>query len=322
MRRILAIGNALIDSIVELNDDSILEQLGLAKGSMSLVNSEQFEQLRGLIEGLPIHSSIAGSANNCIRAAARLGSQTGYIGKVGQDEMGSMYALHLSNYGVTTHLTHSDNLSTGQCIALVSKGGERTMVTYLGAASTLTPEDIDVSIFEGYDILFIEGYLVQSHDLMRHLFAAARNCGVEIAIDLASFNVVEASMDILSELLNDGVKIIFANEAEAEVFTSIPEPQKGAVELSKYCDIAVVKIGKEGSLVYANGNLIEVEATSDIAIDTTGAGDFYAGGFLHGYASGMSLERAAAIGSTMGGAVTTIFGTNPTEQMWDRITCL
>ncbi len=319
MKKILAVGNALVDSIVELENDSILEQLGLARGSMSLVDSEQFERLRSLISGLPIHSSIAGSANNCIRAAARLGSQTGFVGKVGDDEMGGMYALHLSNYGVEAHLTRSTELATGQCIALISKGGERTMVTYLGAASTLEPNDVDDTIFANYDIVFIEGYLVQSHDLMRHLFGAARKHGTQISIDLASFNVVESSMDILTELLTDKVSIIFANEAEAESFTHLSDPQKAAFELAKYCDLAIVKIGKEGSMLVENGELTKVDATDDIAIDTTGAGDFYAGGFLYGYTQGFDNQRSMAIGSIMGGAATTIFGTNPSPERWSKM---
>ncbi len=317
--KVLAIGNALVDSIVELPNDQILDELKLAKGSMSLVSREQFEQLRLLISDLPIHSSIAGSANNCIRAAAKLGAATGYIGKVGCDELGRLYSTKLTDYQITPHLSHSEQLPTGECIALVSKGGERTMVTYLGAANTLSPSDIEDSIFKDYGIIFIEGYLVQSHELMRYIFSTARHHGVEIAIDLASFNIVEESMDILEELLDEGAKIIFANEAEAESFTKISDPQKAIYELAKYCDIAVVKIGKEGSMLLEDGHLISTTASDDIAIDTTGAGDFYAGGLLYGYSKGYPLNRSIKIASTMGGAATTIFGTNPSEQMWQEL---
>ncbi len=318
-KKLLAVGNALVDSIVKLENDQIINDLGVSKGSMSLVDKATFETLRSQIATLPTISSIAGSANNCVRVAAKLGLQCGFIGKVGADKMGSLYSDNLNRYSIATHLSLNEDLPTGECVSLISADGERTMVTYLGAAVTLSPSDLDGEVFEMYSdggVIFVEGYLVQSHDLIRHIFAEARRCGLEIAIDLASFNVVEESIELLHELLEDGVKIIFANEAEAESFTGIKEPEESILELSKYCDIAIVKIGKEGSLLVDDEMMIEVDATEDEAIDTTGAGDFYAGAFIYGYGTGSGLGESMIFGSIAGGAATTILGTNPSEQMW------
>ncbi|MBR5865446.1 MAG: adenosine kinase, partial [Alistipes sp.] len=157
MRNIIGIGNALTDMLVNLSNDNVLEEYQLAKGSMSLVDNQLQTAISKSVAGCPYSLSLGGSAANAIRAMARLGCQVGFIGKVGEDNTGEFYEQALRNIGIEPFMLRSEHRS-GKCVALVSKDGERTFVTHLGAAADLQAEDIDGEIFDSYDCLYIEGY--------------------------------------------------------------------------------------------------------------------------------------------------------------------
>ena len=158
MKRVIGIGNALTDVLVNLRNEDVLHNHNIARGSMSLVDSELQSQISKEVAGLPHSLSLGGSADNTIRAMARLGSEVGFIGKVGHDNTGDRFEQALSNLGIEGKIFRGDNPS-GKCISLVSPDGERTMLTHLGAAAEMHAEDISPAIFEGYDCLYIEGYL-------------------------------------------------------------------------------------------------------------------------------------------------------------------
>ena len=194
MKRVIGIGNALTDMLVNLESDSVLRKYSLEKGSMSLVDSKLQTEISKSVAGLPYSLSLGGSAGNTIRAMARLGCGTGFIGKVGPDTTGDFFEQALANLGVKPFIFRGSERS-GKCVALISPDGERTMITHLGAALELTAADVRADIFEGFDCVYIEGYLVQNHELIEHTARTAKERGLQVAIDLASFNIVKENLD-------------------------------------------------------------------------------------------------------------------------------
>ncbi|HWS01486.1 MAG TPA: adenosine kinase, partial [Prolixibacteraceae bacterium] len=201
---------------------------------------------------------------------------------------------------------------------LVEPDGERTFATYLGAASELHPDDITPERLQGFDIFFVEGYLVYNHALITAAVVAAKNAGLAIALDLASYNVVEANLALLNELVDSYVDIVFANEEEAKAFTGL-EPLEAVANLSGRCDIAIVKVGKEGAYIQQGASLCHVPAAGDLVVDTTGAGDFFAAGFLSGLAKGYNLEKSGKLGALLASRVIRVPGAKLNEDEWSEI---
>lgn len=319
MKKVIGIGNALTDILVNLQSDDVLDVFELPKGSMSLVDAGTQRKISEDTAGLPKAISLGGSAGNTIRAMAKLGSETGFIGKVGQDGTGDFFEKALENLNIKPYILRGEN-NSGRCVSLVSPDGERTMVTHLGAAMELYPEEITEGIFNGFDCLYIEGYLVQNHELIHKAVCYAKECGMKVAIDLASFNVVEENLEFLKGLVTGYVDILFANEQEAAVFTGEEDPQKALDAISEMCELAVVKIGIKGAYIKYKGETIHVGImTAAKRVDTTGAGDFYAAGFLTGLCEGLSLRQCGTMGAIAAGKVIEVVGTTFGEEVWEEI---
>ncbi len=319
MKRVIGIGNALTDMLVNLKSDSVLERFSLPKGSMSLVDTTLQTEISKSVAGLPYSLSLGGSAGNTIRAMARLGCEVGFIGKVGPDTTGDFFVQALENLGVKPQIFRGEERS-GKCVSLISPDGERTMVTHLGAALELVAGELSPSVFEGFDCLYIEGYLVQNHELISSAARMAKECGLKVAIDLASFNVVEENRDFLHNLVRDYVDIVFANEDEARTFTGEQEPLNALQAISEITELAVVKIGIKGALIKQGDEVVHVGIMAAAKrVDTTGAGDFYAAGFLAGLCSGLSLRQCGTIGAITAGKVIEVVGTTFGEEAWQDI---
>lgn len=319
MKKVIGIGNALTDMLVSLSNDEVLTKYQLAKGSMSLVDSEMQTEISKSVAGCPYSLSLGGSAGNTIRAMARMGVEAGFIGKVGEDTTGDFYEQALRNYGVEPFMLRTESRS-GKCVSLVSPDGERTLVTHLGAAAELAAEDVDDAIFEGYDCLYVEGYLVQDHALIESVVRRAKQRGLKVAIDLASFNVVAENLEFLRGLVRDYVDILFANEEEAHAFTNEDEPINALQQISCMCELAVVKIGMRGALIKRGDEVVQVGIMAAAKrVDTTGAGDFYAAGFLAALCEGMSLRQCGTIGAIIAGKVIEVVGTTFGEEAWNDI---
>ena len=314
MAKIIAMGSALVDILTLLEDDIVLHELSLPKGSMQLVDASRSNHIQNYIKNIPHTLTCGGSAANTIRCLAKLGIQTGYLGKIGNDRIGDFFANNMAETGVISKLIKTDT-PTGNATALISKDSERTFATYLGAASELSPDDITPSLFEDFDILHIEGYLVFNHDLIEKAIQMAKENGLKVSIDMASYNIVEENLDFLKYLTEKYVDILFANEEEAKAFTG-KEPEEALEAISHVCDIAVVKVGKEGSFV-KKGNYIHQEGTLNInPIDSTGAGDYYAAGFLYGLVHNWPLDKCAKAGTIMAGNVMEFIGPALSEERW------
>lgn len=318
MDKIIGMGNALVDVLVRIDDDSLLEKLHLPKGSMQLIQEDTLSEIRKYTSGMKIHRSTGGSAGNTVCALAALGANPGFIGKVGQDETGAFFGDTLRQCGVNALLATCD-LPSGIASTFISTDGERTFGTYLGAAVTLRAEDLSRKMFAGYNYLYIEGYLLQDHDLMLRAVQLAKEEGLQVCLDMASYNVVEAERDFFDQLIVKYVDIVFANESEALAYTG-KAPHEALEEIASKCSIAVVKTGKEGSLVKKGTEVIQLlSCPVDNVLDTTGAGDFYAAGFMYGLTCGYSLEKCVQISTILATAVIQEVGTTLPAKKWDEI---
>lgn len=317
MKKVLGLGNALVDIMTQLDHDEYLAQFELPKGSMILVDAIRSRKIYDETIHLQKTVRSGGSAANTIHGLANLGVETGFIGKIGTDEMGKVFHDDMVNAGINAHLSQS-HIETGRAVALISPDTERTFATYLGAAIELNRDDLSPELFYQYDIFHIEGYIVQNHALLEAALKLARETGLKISLDLASYNVVDQNRDFLEEMLKKYVDIVFANEDEARSLTG-REPAEALEELAELCDIAVVKIGKDGSLV-KNGNLkFEIGILPVKSIDTTGAGDLYASGFLYGIVQGYPLDSCGRIGAILAGKVIEIIGPKLEEAGWKTV---
>ncbi len=314
---VLGIGNALVDVINVLENDALLAEFGLPRGSMTLVD----EKLSKIIyEATSLNKrevTTGGSAANTVHAMASLGAKCGYLGKIGNDELGHVFKEEFERKNIATHLFYSKK-DTGRVMSLVSPDSERTMATYLGAAADLKTDELRNEIFRQYSYLYIEGYLVQDHDLIETAIDLARSEGLKIAIDLSSFNVVEAHLDFLKRLISGKVDIVFANEEEAQAFTG-KSPEEALEDIAGMCELAIVKVGKEGSFIKQSNKSVKIGTVKANAVDTTGAGDNYAAGLLYGLTKGYSLEKSGKIAALISGKVVEVMGAKLPEESWPGI---
>ncbi|MEG1910070.1 MAG: adenosine kinase, partial [Bacteroidales bacterium] len=251
--KVLGMGNALIDIIINIQSDAELEKLGLPKGSMQLVDDVQAHSILDYFKNADKKLASGGSASNTIHGIANLGVPTALIGTIGKDEYGQFFANDAKESGITPFLIQR-NMPSGNAITLMSPDSERTFATFLGAACTLSSEDLKADFFEGYTYLHIEGYLVQNYALMEEAMRLAKQAGLKISYDLASYNIVEDHLDFIKKMVTEYVDILFANEEEAKAFTGKEELEALDI-LSEYCPVSIVKIGCRGSLVKANGKV-------------------------------------------------------------------
>ena len=326
MKKVLGLGNALVDIMTQLDHDRYLNAFGLPKGSMTLVDTHRSKKIYDETIHLQKTVRSGGSAANTIHGLANLGVETGFIGKIGTDEMGKVFHDDMISAGINAHLSQSQ-VSTGRAVALISPDTERTFATYLGAAIQLNRHDLSSELFSQYNIFHIEGYIVQNHSLLEDALKLAQLMNLKISLDLASFNVVDQNREFLEEMLKEYVDVVFANEDEARSLTG-KEPAEALDQLARLCEIAVVKVGKEGSLLasrqltvdsrqYAAGSRqIKIGVIPVKSVDTTGAGDLYASGFLYGLVNGYDLEKCGRTGAILAGKVIEVIGPKIDAERW------
>ena len=314
---VIGIGNALVDALVQVPNDEILTELELPKGSMQLIDTDRYEKISKIMSHMDVKRATGGSAGNTILALANLNAAPAFIGKVSDDENGRFFADNCQTYGIKANLL-TDTLPTGVASTFISTDGQRTFGTYLGAAARLTADDMRPEWFEGYDYFYIEGYLVQNHDLIECAVDMAHKAGLKVCLDLASYNIVEGDRDFFAYLL-EKTDIVFANEEEARAFTG-KEPREALDELAKLCEIAVVKVGKDGALARCGEDFAEQSAMPVAqVVDTTAAGDFFAAGFLYAHSLGRNLQECLYAGSILSGHVIQVVGSKLSGESWNNI---
>ena len=326
---ITGIGSALIDLLIYENDD-FLRELGKEKGGMTLVQDADLEEILKRTSQKPLVVP-GGAACNTIVGVGRLGGKARFIGKRGADPYGLLYEEQLKLAGVDTVFHVSEN-PTGRVLSIITQDAQRSMFTFLGASTELEPDKINGEMFKDTAIAVIEGYLLFNPELMMASLMAAKKAGAAVALDLASFEVVEASRGILSEIVKNHVDILIANEDEVAAYTGISDETQALEALARNVSLAVLKVGKRGSYIFHDGRVIRVaprtgtnKNDSNIggdALDTTGAGDLWAAGFLFGLANGYSLEKSGEIASACGYEVCQVVGAHIPEDGWRRIRAL
>ncbi|MBI9038777.1 MAG: adenosine kinase [Bacteroidales bacterium] len=317
MGKVLGIGNALVDIMTKLESDELLMDFSLPKGSMQLVDNESVKKVMNGTEHLEKKISSGGSAANTIHGLARLNVETGFMGKVGNDEFGVFFENDLKESGISPKL-YKSKTNSGHAVALISPDSERTFATFLGAAVELSADDLSSAHFKDFDYFHIEGYLVQNHDLIEQALKLAKKNNLKISLDLASYNVVEENLEFLISIVEKYVDIIFANEEEAKAFTG-KDPLEALDIMSEKCEIAIVKIGSKGSLIKNGDDIFEIGTIDVNPKDTTGAGDLYASGFLYGLVKGFSLLRCGEIASILSGKVIEVIGAKMENDRWEDV---
>ena len=317
MKRILGIGNALVDVLTKVDNEQILSELHLPKGSMQLLSTEAYAEVTRRMQALPTKLTTGGSACNTLLALSHLDAPTGMIGKIGDDENGRFFASYFAQRGISTRLLH-DSRPTGVASTFITPDGQRTFGTYLGAAARLTADELQQAWFEGYDYFYIEGYLVQNHDLVLRAIELAHAAGCEVCLDLASYNIVEADLDFFRALM-PSIDIVFANEQEAQALTGL-EARAALDALAATCHIAVVKIGKHGVWACHGTEVAHCPARDvPLVVDTTAAGDYFAAGFMHALAAGEPLATCIARGSLLAGHIIEVVGTELPDATWQQL---
>ena len=315
MKSILGIGNALTDILAVFPDDSMLREYHLPPGSMQHVDLETGDSIWSKLKEYVVTYVPGGSAANTITCTSIFGMPSCFIGKIGNDELGHLYKSTLEQFGVQTTLLEGTKGSGRAMCFITGANAERTFADYMGAALELVPEDLKPEYFEGFDYFHIEGYLVQNQDLIRKAVQMAKDAGCKISIDMASYNVVESNDAFFHNLVEKYIDIVFANESEARAYTK-KEPLAAIDELASQCEIAVVKVGKDGSMVKQGNEYHYIPAWPAATIDATGAGDTYASGFLYAHSLGMPLKVCGEVGSIIAAKVVEVVGTKIDVPRW------
>ncbi|WP_269609868.1 adenosine kinase [Prochlorococcus marinus] len=318
---IVGIGNAIVD-VLTTTDDSLLERLSFNKGSMTLIDEKKAKDLYEMTTNRIQRSG--GSVANSLACVAQLGGKAAFIGRVKNDKLGEIFTEEISNTGTIFKTPpSSDGPSTARCLIFVTPDAQRTMCTYLGASVLLEPKDIDLSAVREAKILYLEGYLWDNPAAKNAFLKAAeiaKNAGRKVALSLSDSFCVSRHRQSFIKLVEEHIDILFANEDEITTLYKTSSLNTALKKLKKKCDLAAITIGEKGSILISNGKEIKIDPFMlGKAIDTTGAGDLYAGGFLKGLADGLTPELSAKIGSICAGQIVTQLGSRSNTDLLNLI---
>ena len=308
-----AVGNAIVDVLAPC-DDAFLEREGLVKGSMMLIDEARAVSLYAAMAA-GVEAS-GGSAGNTIAGAASFGGRAAYIGKVAEDQLGQVFRHDMQAIGATFDTAYlSSGPATGRSLINVTGDGQRTMSTFLGAANQLPPDDIDADLVRNSEILYLEGYLFDPADARAAFVRAAEiahTAGRRVAVTLSDTFVVDRWRDELLPFIESSVDIVLANEAELLSLFQETDFEAALARLRPIVEVAAVTRSEKGSVIVRDEQRVEVAAYPvDKVVDTTGAGDQYAAGFLLGLARGLPLETCGKLGSLAAAEVIAHWGPRP-----------
>ena len=317
---LIGVGNPIMDLLAHVDDSFLSAHVPGDKGGMVLVDDADIAALVQKVQG-NVATMPGGAVANATLGATRLGLRTTYLGKIGGDITAEHYFENFTAAGGDGSRFKRAALPNGRCLSLVTPDGQRTLRTHLGAAMTLSPGEVSVADFAGARHALIEGYLLFNPDLATKVISTARAAGCTISIDLASFEVVKAARDWIFAQLREGVDIVFANEDEAAaLFQRQDAYENFAREIAGFGGIAAVKMGKDGAWIAQGKDLHRVNPVHAArVVDTTGAGDSWAAGFLYGHLRGASLAASGAIGSILGAETVQHLGAAIPDTFWPHI---
>ncbi|HEY4698915.1 MAG TPA: adenosine kinase [Nitrososphaerales archaeon] len=311
---VFGIGNALVDFLLQADDD-MLKELNLEKGRMHLIDEKQSKAILEKIKGKNVKTVSGGSSANTLAIMSILGSKVVFCGKVGHDEYGSIYETEMVKSNVKSSISKINHL-TGHAITFITPDYDRTFTTCLGAALYLNKGDIIEHEVMKSTIVHIEGYQLegQLRETIMFVMDIAKQHGAKISIDLSDSALIRRNLDYIRMISKTYADILFANENEAEAFTGL-NGDEALEELSKFAEICILKLGEKGSMIKQKNNVIVIESFKTIVVDSTGAGDAYAAGFLHGICSGMTLEKSGQLASFVASKVISQVGSRLTSSV-------
>lgn len=314
---VLGIGNAIVD-VLASTDDDFLTKRGLTKGSMQLLDAEAADELYGSM-GPGVEAS-GGSAANTIAGLASLGGRTAFIGKVKRDQLGQIFQHDIRALGVHFETPKAETgPSTARCLILVTPDAQRTMNTYLGACATLGPDDVSEADVSNASVTYLEGYLWDppaAKEAFRKATEVAHGAGRKVALTLSDAFCVERYREEFRDLVERGVDIVFANEAEICSLYQVKRFDDALQKIRGSSTLVALTRGPKGSVVLTGDEIhvIDPEPVKRV-VDTTGAGDQYAAGFLYGYTRGFDLARCGALGGMAAAEVLSHYGARPETSL-------
>lgn len=318
---VLGIGNAIVD-VLSRSDDAFLSQHQIAKGAMTLIDADRATELYDAMG--PAVEISGGSAANTIAGVAALGARTAFFGKVAEDQLGNVFRHDIRSLGThfeTTPLAGGD--PTARCLILVTPDAQRSMNTFLGACTELTPDDVDESIVQNSRYTYLEGYLFDPPHAREAFFKAARiahNAGRKVSLTLSDAFCVDRYREEFKFLVESEIDVLFANEPEILSLYQTSDFDAACETARKHCEIAVVTRGAKGSVIFSGDQRIEIQPEPvDEVVDTTGAGDQYAAGFLYGLSQDLGLETCGRIASICAAEVISHFGARPEAKLQETI---
>jgi len=318
---LIGLGNAIVDIIVNIEDE-FLEINNLNKGSMNLINSDESQRL---LENCKVVKQISGgSSANTVVCLAELGNDVQFIGRVKNDQFGNFFSSDIKKSKTIFNTPPTnEGSSTAHSIILITPDAQRTMCTYLGASIEFEPKDIDFSVLKESKYLYLEGYLWDS-ELAKNAFLKAaqiaKQSNTKIILSLSDSFCVDRHRKSFLELIDEYVDIVFCNESEVLSLFQKAKLTNCQKDLSSLCELVVITLGSNGSLVVNNDNIEVIKSiTKEKVIDTTGAGDIYAGGFIHGLINNYSLKKCGEIGSICAGQIITQLGSRSNVDLRELI---
>ncbi len=318
---VTGVGNAIVDVLAHAEDELIM-RLGLHKGTMRLIDAGGADRLYAQMA--PAVEISGGSVANSMAGLASLGGRAGYIGKVKGDQLGQVFTHDIRAAGVAfTTRSAEAGPPTARCLILVTPDGQRTMSTYLGACVELGPADIDEALIARSKVIYLEGYLwdpPRAKEAMLKAANLAHKHGGRVALSLSDAFCVDRHRAEFEQLIDDHVDILFANEAESAALTGATSFDGALSTLRGRCELAVLTRGAQGAVVLSGGERFEVSAEPvPQVVDTTGAGDLFAAGFLYGFTHGYGPGEAARIGALCAAEVISHFGARPDVSLAELV---
>ena len=310
---VVGIGNALVDVIAHA-DDGFLDEHGLVKGAMTLIDTDRASELYRAL-GSAVEMS-GGSAANTMCGVASLGGRAAYIGKVSDDDLGAVFGHDLNAVGVSFRPgAPAEDTPTGRCIIVVTGDAQRTMNTYLGVSSLLCTDDLDEATIADGAVLYMEGYLFDRDDAkkaFRRAASVAHENGRKVSLTLSDSFCVDRHRDDFAAIVHEDVDLLFGNEDELCSLYQVDDLATAMATVRGECELAAITAGKDGSHVVTAGEVVSVPAEEvSRVLDTTGAGDLYAAGFLYGYSRARPLAECARLGSVAAAEVISHVGPRP-----------
>ena len=318
---VVGIGNAIVDVIAHA-DDAFLQSNDLAKGAMTLIDAARAETLYGKMASA-IESS-GGSAANTMAGLASLGGRAGFIGKVRDDQLGGIFRHDIRAAGVQfDSASATSGLPTARCLIFVTADAQRTMQTFLGASVDLGPDDVDAAVIGAASVVYLEGYLwdrPQAKEAFQRAARIAHDAGRKVALTLSDAFCVDRHRADFLALIEGHVDVLFANEAEIKSLYQAEDFATASAKVRHHCEVAALTRSEKGAVIVKGDQMLTIPAAPVAqVIDTTGAGDLYAAGFLYGYTRGLPLETCGRIGALAAAEVISHYGARPEVKLADLV---